>query len=256
MKSEAPLPHQRERAARSVAPDREEAPSFSKPARSAFDCVRHDARSATHTLNGFLDLLASGALGPLSVAQEQSLSHLYQAASRISELLDTSIDLAEQGHTARTPELTYARLSSLVGHQIHGMMRERPGLCLSVELDIADEAPTLVEQGSFRTVLTSLVGLLTDNVSGSISLRIGQTDLHTSLTLYTPLPQDTPTDASVTQSLPSRQGLSSDFEAMAHDLRNRDYLRLKRCEALLARQRGRLWVSPDLTRVRVMLPNL
>jgi hypothetical protein len=256
MKSEAPPPHQRERAALSVAPVRSEPAAFTKPARDAFDCVRHDARSATHTLNGFLDLLASGALGPLSPGQEQSLTHLYQAASRIGELLDTSIDLAEQGQAARPAELSSARLSSLVAHLIHGMLRERPNLALSLELDVTEEAPTLLDQVAFRTVLACLVQLLTDNVSGSISLRIGQTDLHTSLTLYATSPDQALTEASVTQSLPARQGLSSDFEAIAHDLRNRDYLRLKRCEALLARQRGRLWVSPDLTRVRVMLPNL
>lgn len=252
MKSEAPLPFGGERAALSVAPAHSGAP-VSRPAKDTFDCVRHDARSATHTLNGFLDLFASGALGPLSAAQEQSLGHLYQAASRISELLDTSLDLAEQGRSARPVELSSARLSSLVGHTAHGMMLERPSLALSIELDVADEAPTLLDPTSFRTVLTCLIGLVADNVSGAICLRIGQTDLHTSLTLYTP-PQEEPlNEESITQSLPARQGLSADFEAMAHDLRNRDFLRLKRCEALLARQRGRLWASSDLARVRLSL---
>jgi hypothetical protein len=246
-----------ERSSLSMAPlsARSEPPRvFSKPPKNAFDCVRHDARSATHTLQGFLDLFASGALGPLSEAQEQSMRHLYQAAGRIHELLDTSIDLAEQTRPQRPSEIANASLWNLTRQVSAALMHEQPGLSLTLEPWPLEELPLQVEPLGFSKVLQCLVELLSENNQGvSINLRFSQTDLHCALTLVANLSVPPPAAESVTQSLPQGLGLSADFEAMAHDFRNRDYLRLKRCEALLARQRGRLMVTPDLSRVRVSL---
>jgi hypothetical protein len=256
MKSDAPPPFGGERTSLSMAPVpvRSEPPRFGKPPKNAFDCVRHDARSAAHTLRGFLDLFASGALGPLSPGQEQSIHHLYQAAGRIHELIDTSIDLAEEGRPQRPSELATTSLRSLTSQVAATLMRERPGLRIALEPATPDEQPSLVEPTALTKVVQCLLEMLADNHEGTaIVVRLAQTDLHSALTLLIDQPEPPISAESVTQSLPQGLGLSADFESMAHDLRNRDYLRLKRSEALLSRQRGRLLVTPDLSRVRITL---
>jgi hypothetical protein len=256
MKSDAPQPFGAERTSLSMAPapERSDPPRFCKPPKTAFDCVRHDARSATHTLQGFLDLFASSALGPLSPGQEQSLRHLYQAAGRINELLETTMDLAEEGRPQRPSELASASLRELTNQVATTLMRDRPGLSITFEPGAAAEQPGLVEPLALTKVLQCLLELLADNHEGAaIVVRLAQTDLHSALTLLVSQPEPPISTESVTQSLPQRLGLSADFESMAHDLRNRDYLRLKRCEVLLSRQRGRVLVTPDLSRVRVTL---
>jgi signal transduction histidine kinase len=133
-------------------------------------------------------------------------------------------------------------------------MRERPGLRIALEPATPDEQPSLVEPIALTKVVQCLLEMLADNHEGTaIVVRLAQTDLHSALTLLISQPEPPISAESVTQSLPQGLGLSADFESMAHDLRNRDYLRLKRSEALLSRQRGRLLVTPDLSRVRITL---
>lgn len=252
-KSEAPPVVENERSALSVAPELGPRP-LPKPVKNTLDCVRHDARSASHTLHGFIELLASGALGPLNLEQAQSMEHLQTAAGRIAELLETSLDLAQEKQPFHAHELTSSRLSLLTSGVVHSLLREQTALRISLELlPEQEELPTLVEPLAFTKVVRALIGLIADNTALPLGLRMAQTDLHTSLVISAREP-DAETVESVTQSIPTRVAFSADFDVMARDWRNRDYLRLKRCEALLARQRGRLLVTPDLTRVRLMLP--
>lgn len=255
MKSDRPATFGTERTSRSLAPARPlpSAPPR-KPSRGPFECLRHDARSATHTLNGFLDLLVSGALGAISPEQEQSIGHLFEASQRMSELLDTAIDLAQQGGGPAAPELSSGRLSSVTRELLRSMARDHSELCLETELSLEDEQLTQLEPGAFATSVRALILVLFENTRAPLRVSLSQTDLHTTLAIQACLDEPTLHDESVTQSLRAQVALSSDLDALAHELRNRDYLRLKRCEALLERQRGRLLVAPNLTRARLMLP--
>lgn len=227
-------------------------PALQRRPKNTLDCLRHDARSAAHTLHGFIELLTSAALGTLNEEQLRALSHLQMAAARMTELVETSLDLALEKKRVQRHELSCSRLSPLTHKVVSGLQREQPNLQISLELlPEAQEAPSEVEPIAFTKVVRTLVELMSDNNPAALSLRVSQTDLHTSLVISARAESRTPRN--VPQSV-MQPAASADLESMAHDWKNRDYLRLKHCQLLLNRQRGRLLVTADLTRVRLMLP--
>jgi hypothetical protein len=251
MKSEGPVPGA-ERGLRSVVPATAAADP-AKPVRSVLGILRHDAGSAAHIMQGFLDLFGSGALGKLSPVQEQSLGHMYQAAERMRELLETALDLGQPEGDAGRDEATSVQLSSLTQSVVHTLAQDEPRLSLLCDLLLPMEQPSLVRRGAFETALRTLLNVAREQGDAPLEIALAQTDLHTSLTILAGASEPLLTE-SVTQSLPVHAAFTTELDQLAPLLRNRDYLRLKRCEALLERQRGRLLVAPDLSRLRLLVP--
>ncbi|HEX6243207.1 MAG TPA: hypothetical protein VFZ61_19975 [Polyangiales bacterium] len=251
MKSAWPHPGA-ERRLRSMAPTASDAAEDVKPPRGVSDSLRHDARSAAHTMQGFLELFGSGVLGALSPIQEQSLRHLAQAAERMHELVETAIDLGRLEQTEED-EPTPVLLSSLIHGLVHTLQREEPQLSLSYGPDLVAEQRSLVRCVAFETALRTLLMVAREQCDARLEITLSQSDLHTTLTILA-CTGEAPLSESVSQSLPAHAALTSELGELEGEVRNRDYLRLRRCEALLERQRGRLMVAPDLSRLRLMLP--
>lgn len=231
-------------------------PALSRHKKSALECVRHDARSAAHTLRGFLELFVSGGLGPLSEEQRTAILHLSESAERLSDLTETSLDIVQSNQPFAPHELRRVVLSQLTQILVQSLSREAPDLTLSLELPSPEEPEraTVLEPGAYAQLLRTLALVVSEHAGATLCVRISQTDLHTSLLILSPAELTDGGEPGITRSIPSHHAASRDLEAMCHAWRNRDYIRLKRCEALLARQHGTLLVAPDLKRVRAMLP--
>lgn len=211
--------------------------------------MRHDGRSALHSIVGFAELLESEALGPLSLEQQLSLVHIKSSAARLFELLESSIDIAQSAQPPLEGTQFPLCMARVVESTVRNLAREQPSPQLTFEGPLLG---TRVPVMSEPELITKLVRNLVQAMAGEqreLWLWMTHTDLHAILTIGVPFEDD-----SVMRSLPAMQVELADLQASAQLLNNRDFVRLKRCEALVTRQRGRLLVAPDMSRVRVMIP--
>jgi hypothetical protein len=244
-----------DRRAGSIAPTRTEArprpEKFSeKPGRNAIGCMRHDVRSATHALSGFLELLRTEALGELSAEQLLALAHMEAAAERMSELSESALELAEAKRPLRPSELAGTCLVHVAQHVLYAASRAAPSVNVSfATAQGVDSLHVQMEHERLYKVLQILVDVARSIEPSQIDVSVSRTDLHASLVLSARREEE-----STLRSVPTQNVASNDLDAMASAWSNREYVRLKRLESLVLRYKGRLLVAPDLTRMRVMLP--
>lgn len=221
-----------------------------KPVRSAIECMRHDARSSAHTLNGFLDLLQLGALGALSDEQRRAIKHVEVAAERMNELLESALELAEAKRALRPFETSRSCLVQAAQHVLYAVGKAAPATHFTfAAADGSHELHVQMEHQRLQKLLSIVLDVARSTSPAEIELRASRTDLHASLVVRA---QGAPSGAR--HSSPNQNVATSELDAMANAWSNREYVRLKRLESLLTRYKGRLLVAPDLTRLRVMLP--
>jgi signal transduction histidine kinase len=221
-----------------------------KPTRSALECMRHDARSAAHALSGFLDLLQLDALGPLTDEQRRAIKHMEAAAERMSEIAESALELAEVKRPLRPSEASRTCLIHVAQHVLYGVSRALPATNITFACeDGVRELHVEMQHERLNKLLSILMDVVRSTAPSLIDVRISRTDLHASLVVAA-----RSEEASSLHSMPAKKAASTDLDAMASAWSNREYVRLKRLEALLTRYKGRLLVAPDLTRMRMMLP--
>lgn len=212
--------------------------------------MRHDARSATHALSGFVDLLQADALGALSAEQRRALAHIQAAAERLTEITESAIELSDIKRPLHASETTATCLAHVTQQVLYAVSRRAPELNLSfAAADGIESLRVEVEHDALRRLLQILLDLVTASLPSQIDVRLSRTDLHASL-VFSAYHEE----SSVLTAVPSHKPASTDLDAMASSFGNREYVRLKRCEALITRHKGRLLVTEDLARIRLMLP--
>jgi signal transduction histidine kinase len=212
--------------------------------------MRHDARSATHALGGFLDLFQLNALGTMSDDQKQALRHMEAAAQRLAEITESALELAEAERPLRASELSRACMVHVAQHVLYALGRAAPNtsIAFAAEDDIR-ELHVQMEHERLRNLLQILLEVARGSAPSFVDVRVSRTDLHASLVVGVRADE-----GSTLRSVPTKNAASTNLDAMGGAWSNRDYVRLKRLESLLLRHKGRLLVAPDLTRMRVMLP--
>jgi len=221
-----------------------------KPAKNALQCIRHDARSAFHSLSGFIELLGRGTLGPVSNEQRLAMSHIRSSARRLMELVESSVELGQPHDPLPGSELRLVSVEGLLLTILNTSLREQPGLRL--ELQSASACHGLlsyVEPEELLRALRILIAQLAGPSQRELQLRLSETELHVVLVIST-----LREEGSVTQSMPIPYPAISTVDTIADLLESRDYVQLKRCESMLTRQQGTLLVAGDLSRVRLTLP--
>ena len=221
-----------------------------KPVRSAIECMRHDARSAAHALSGFLDLLQLEALGGLSEEQRRAIKHMEVAVERMSELLESALELSEAKRPLRPSEQACSCLVQAAQHVVYAVSRAAPATRFTFASDDgSNELQVQMEHERLQKLLHILLDVARSTAPSQIDVRASRTDLHASLVVAARSDQNV-----ARRSAPNQSAAASDLDAMGAGWSNREYVRLKRLESLLARHKGRLLVAPDLTRMRVLLP--
>lgn len=245
-------PEARLGALRSVAPPSQTASGtrpLDKPSKNAQQCIRHDARSAYHSLAGFLELLGRGTLGAISEEQRLSLSHIRGSAHRLLELIESSVELGLPAEPLPDEELRLVSIEGLLLTIVNSALREQPRPHL--ELQSASGSRGLlvsVEPEELTHALRILISLVAGPGQRDLQLWLSQTDLHAVLVL-----SSLRDEGSVTQSMPVPYPAADSVDDVSEQLESRDYVRLKRCESVLARQHATLLVAGDLSRIRITL---
>lgn len=245
-----PVPRRDSQAAASVL--REALPEYTAHAASPEQRMRHDGRSALHSIVGFVELLESEALGPLSMEQNLSMGHIKASATRLFELLESSIDIAQTHMPLNPSALTTVCIARLFESTVRCQQREQPVPRLTYEGPL-DGQRVLVHSDPEQ--LSKLLRMLLQAIAGDhpeLWLWLTHTDLHAILTIGIPIEEH----ESITRSLPAMKVELAELATSAPLLSNRDYVRLKRCEALATRHQGRLLVSSDMSRLRLILPKV
>ncbi len=223
-----------------------------KPVRSAIDCMRHDARSSAHALNGFLDLLQLEALGGLTEEQRRAVKHMEVAVERMNELLESALELAEASRPLRPYELSRSCLVQAAQHVLYGVSRSVTSTQFTFAAEDGNsELHVQMEHERLHKLLHVLLDVARSTSPAQIDLRASRTDLHASLVVAA-----RSESSAARRSSPNQSAATTDLDAMGSAWSNREYVRLKRLESLLARHKGRLLVAPNLTRMRVLLPLL
>lgn len=222
-----------------------------KPAKNPLDCIRHDAGSAVHSMQGFVELLSMGAFGPMTEAQLRSIHHLKGAAQRLFELIESSLELTQPELGPTSPVLRVTSLVRLVSGIVHSSMRERAGVAIELEApaDAGAEVPVAVDPESFVRALNLIFDALVENGRVSFGVRVREYRGQAVVELAAEREEQ-----SVTQSIPMQRIALGEVDQVSAALSNRCYLQLKRCEALVKRQGGSLQLLADLARVRLALP--
>ena len=225
-----------------------EKPALEKPSKDVQQCIRHDARSAYHSLSGFIELLSRSTLGPISEEQQLALAHIRSSANRLMELTESSVELGQREPHFSDAERRLISFEGLLLTIVNSMMREQPPQ--RIELQIAPCCHGLasyVEPEELTRTLRILIAVLAGPSQRELQFRLSQTELHVVLVLST-----LRDEGSITQSMPISTPISS-VDSASDSLESRDYVRLKRCESMLQRQQGGLLVADDLSRIRIAI---
>lgn len=231
-------------------PPRSEPRPLEKPAKEVQQCIRHDARSAYHSLSGFLELLSRGTLGSVSDEQRLAMAHIRSSAQRLMELTESSIELGLPPNVFPDGDRRLVSLEGLLLTIVNTLGREQP----QQQLDLQSSGDChgllcLVEPEELSRTLRILIALLAGLDQQALRLRLTQSDSHAVLVLSTCNDEE-----SVSRSMPVPYPAVDTVEAVSEQLESREYVRLKRCESMLQRQQGTLLVADDLTRLRITLP--
>jgi signal transduction histidine kinase len=212
-----------------------------RAARSALACARHDLRSAIHSVLGFADLLASSSFGELNADQTHFVTQLRTSAARLLELADASTDLADggAGHPPRdvAPLPLGAFLKTLGYSLILDESMEKP----SIELDpLLAGSQTPVDADVLRRVFVLGAQLLRHEIALPLLISAVRFEQWALVTMVYG-------DNSAVLVFASPDELEP-------TLSNRELVRFKLMEVLLARYTGTLRASSTLSVLELCLP--
>ncbi|MET0343968.1 MAG: histidine kinase dimerization/phospho-acceptor domain-containing protein [Polyangiales bacterium] len=199
-----------------------------KPKRDALTRVRHDLRSLVHAVTGYSDLLTTPTYGSLTPEQARFVSHVRGAAEQLEELVDAAIELAQPSIEASALELPTVLLGSALEHVRAGLAAERVSCKLSVDADLATRLMMLDVGACLRAfkALASVISRQGARDLAIVTLREGERVVVRLEVEGAP-----------------RDGTLTDVESLSEDLGNRDFVKLKLSEVLLARQGFQVVVS-------------
>lgn len=212
-----------------------------KPKRDALTRVRHDLRSLVHSVVGYSDLLAESRYGALSSEQTRFVKHVRSAAEHLQELVDTCIELSRPANTqdARGVELPEAPLGQTL-RRIRSALAERGVACDVSTVPELEQRVLVWDIPALERALIGLSLVVTRDATVSCTLHVSRRSGRLLLSLRA---------SDATESLVPMCGL----EQLEDQVGNRDFVRLKLGEVLLARQGGALRIANALDAVEFEL---
>jgi K+-sensing histidine kinase KdpD len=191
-----------------------------KPRRDALTRVRHDLRSLLQSVVGYADLLAEPRYGALTDDQARFVSNVRAAATHLEELVDTCIELSRADNDNGRLELPPVQLGQAL-RRVRNTLQAREMCC---DLTVAPELElhsVKLDVSVLERALAGIAGVLTRDGAVTLQLRATLRDARVRVTLQA-------SDA------PEQDALTS-VDALEDQLGNREFVRLKLSEVLLAR---------------------
>ncbi|MDB4975065.1 MAG: sensor histidine kinase [Myxococcaceae bacterium] len=211
-----------------------------KPRRDALTRVRHDLRSLVHSVVGYSDLLAEPHYGSLSLEQARFVGHVRLAAEQLQELVDTCIELSRPANDTYALELPEAPLGQIL-RRVRNTLVARGVVC---DLSIPTALEMRMHSFDIVQLERALVGLsLVLTREGAVTIALGVSESATELLLSLRASDS-----------PDAPYLPSELEELADQVGNRDFVRLKLSEVLLARAHGDLKLAQALDVALVAFP--
>ncbi len=210
-----------------------------KAKRDALTRVRHDLRSVVHSVVGYSDLLAGERYGALSPDQARFVSHVRSAAEQLQELVDACIELSRPACDRHATELPPVRLGQALKRIRNGLLGKELVCNLRVDPELEGRQFVL----DLPPIEKALLGLaLVVSREGALAcvLCVRPRDESIVICLTSNDLEDPSSCLTVPDELEDHTG-------------NRDFVRLKVGEVLLARQNISLRLTRTLDRIELVL---
>jgi hypothetical protein len=201
-----------------------------KPRRDALTRARHDLRSLVHALVGYSSLLAAESHGALSKEQKGFVTHLQTAALEIGQLVDACVELSRPADAASSANVASTTLAALLARS-HHCLTSNGVSCSPLQKSPIGQRELAIDADRFERGLLELARLVSSQGAEPCALSLYDQGASVLLTLCV-------------------AGRSSAHElespdALANELSNRDFIRLKHAEALLTRDGAQLRLTCD-----------
>jgi len=209
-----------------------------KPKRDALTRVRHDLRSLVHSVVGYSDLLAEPHYGSLSHEQTRFVDHLRTAAEQLQELVDTCIELTRPVNDQFTLELPDAPIGQAL-RRVRNTLVSRGVVCDLTIVSALEARVLSLDVVQLERAIMGVCMVLTRDGSVTVALHAA------------PVGQELVIALSASDA--GESGALRSVEEMTDEIGNRDFVRLKLSEVLLARADADLTVSAGLDAARIKL---
>ncbi len=141
--------------------------------------VSHELRTPLTHIKGYLGVMATGELGPISVDQADALRVMQQAEARLERLIEDLIQFALISRGQLTLSLSHANIAEMVENVVNQVQQKANLAGINLETDISEGLPLAVCDND---KIAWVIGHLLDNAckftprGGRVKLEVDQSD--------------------------------------------------------------------------------
>lgn len=209
-----------------------------KPRRDALTRVRHDLRSLVHTVLGYSALLKTENHGSLTEAQRAFLGHIQSATREIEQLVDVWLELSRPEGAAPSESRAPIALGALLARSRHRLTTAQIETVPWIT-SVAEQRPVAIDVDSLERALLEIARVVMREESEACLLSAREEEGRVVLALAM--------SSAMIGELVAVDGLDN-------ELSNREFVRLKLSEVLLAREGTNVLLSADARYAEVWLP--
>ena len=209
-----------------------------KPRRDALTRVRHDLRSLVHTVLGYSALLKTENHGALTEAQRAFVGHIQGAAQEIEQLVDVWLELSRPEGAAAPEGRAPIALAALLARSRHRLTTAQIASLPWIHR-VPEQRPVAVDVDTLERALLEIARVVTREESEACLLSARDEGGRVVLALAM-------SGALI--------GELMAVDALDNELSNREFVRLKLSEVLLAREGASVLLSADARYAEVWLP--
>jgi signal transduction histidine kinase len=131
--------------------------------------VSHELRTPLHSINGFLDIVLDGQVGPLNPRQEEFLNYARTSAHQLTTLVEDILFISKADSGQFTLRLGDVRIPTLVAQVLHTLQSAAEKAEVSLIAEVSPTLPVLrADELRLQQVLSNLLNnAITFSPSGS-----------------------------------------------------------------------------------------
>lgn len=120
--------------------------------------VSHELRTPLHSINGFLDIVLDGQVGPLNARQEEFLSYARTSAHQLTTLVEDILFISKADSGQFTLRLGAVTIPTLVGQVIHTLQSAAEKANITLIAHLVPDLPVLrADELRLQQVLSNLL---------------------------------------------------------------------------------------------------